>query len=502
MGIKGIIAKAGGKAADGVSKLSSLSPEQLQQVQSQRDEYLTQMPNPNDSTAEELTKRLLAASSVEIYKAYLAQLKELYVPIERTAEFGTDFDTARNIRFFNITKWVVDKSENSLEKLVNVYEVLSNEDCNISLVFHRTCEKTNVFLAVTNTKNANNNVVSENFRIRLGDAIKGNFPGSEWAKETGTGILPCMDNDIPYSVAVASNVPTEKSEKFISQTIEKLLDGIVPDKRSKEYIIILLATPIRDIEYRKLSLAEMYSGLAPYASWSTTFTYNEQNSTGFSATVGVNIGASAGIQNGQNQANTTTTGTTDSSSDTTTDSTSDATTESSGETVTDSTGQSVTDSTGSSVTDTTGSAESSSTTHSEGSSTSQTDTTGKSDSAGGSAGVNAGVQANANYNHTWNTSSAAGTGTSVSDAATEGVTESVAKSIAQSTGKAIANSTGQAIAKATGTAVTASVGRAVAKTLGQAVTNSASRTAGAFKSVNFGANFGATLTKQGVVISR
>lgn len=115
MGIKGLITKAGGKAADGVSKLSSLSPEQLQKVQSQRDEYLSQMPNPNDSTAEELTKRLLAASSVEIYKAYLAQLKELYVPIEREVQYGTDFDTARNIRFFNITKWVVDKSENSLE---------------------------------------------------------------------------------------------------------------------------------------------------------------------------------------------------------------------------------------------------------------------------------------------------------------------------------------------------------------------------------------------------
>ena len=335
MGIKGFIAKAGGKAADRVSKLSSLSPEQLQNVQSQRDEYLSQMPNPNDSIAEEMTKRLLAASSVEIYKAYLAQLKELYVPIERTVEYGTDFDTARNIRFFNITKWVVDKSENSLEKLVNVYEVLSNEDCNISLVFHRTCEATNVFLAVTNTKNANNNVASENFRIRLGDAIKGNFPGSEWAKEIGSGVLPCMKNDIPYSDAVASNIPTEKSEKFVSQTIEKLLDGIVPDKRSKEYIIILLATPIRDIEYRKLSLAEMYSGLAPYASWSTTFTYNEQNSTGSSATVGVNIGASAGIQNGQNNAVSNSSGTTESSSDTVTDSTSEGTTESTGETVTE-----------------------------------------------------------------------------------------------------------------------------------------------------------------------
>lgn len=495
MGIKGLIAKAGGKAADGVSKLSSLSPEQLQKVQSQRDEYLSQMPNPNDSTAEELTKRLLAASSVEIYKAYLAQLKELYVPIERKVQYGTDFDTARNIRFFNITKWVVDKSENSLEKLVNVYEVLSNEDCNISLVFHRTCEATNVFLAVTNTKNANNNVASENFRIRLGDAIKGNFPGSEWAKEIGSGVLPCMKNDIPYSVAIASNVPTEKSEKFVSQTIEKLLDGIVPDKRSKEYIIVLLATPIRDIEYRKLSLAEMYSGLAPYASWSTTFTYNEQNSTGSSATVGVNIGASAGIQNGQNNAVSNSSGTTDSSSDTVTDSTSEGTTESTGETVTDSTGQSVTDSTGSSVTNTTGNAESSGTTHTDGSSTTQTDTSGSSDSTGGSAGANFAVQATANYNHTWDSSSATGTGTNVSDAVSEGVTKSVSESIAQSTGQAIAKSTGQAIAKAAGTAVTSTVGRAVAKTLGQAVTNSVSRTAGAFKSVNFGANFGASFAR-------
>lgn len=500
MGIKGLITKAGGKVADGVSKLSSLSPEQLQKVQSQRDEYLSQMPNPNDSTAEELTKRLLAASSVEIYKAYLAQLKELYVPIEREAQYGTDFDTARNIRFFNITKWVVDKSENSLEKLVNVYEVLSNEDCNISLVFHRTCEKTNVYLAVTNTKNANNNVASENFKIRLGDAIKGNFPGSEWAKETGSGVLPCMKNDIPYSVAIASNVPTEKSEKFISQTIEKLLDGIVPDKRSKEYIIILLATPIRDIEYRKLSLAEMYSGLAPYASWSTTFTYNEQNSTGSSATVGVNIGASAGIQNGQNQANTTTSGTTDSNSNTVTDSTSDASTESTGETVTDSTGQS--------VTDTTGRTESSSMAHTEGENTVHTESSGSSDAVGagvqvggsttvgasvGTSGTNVSASqtiqgsVSANYQHAWNRGISDAVGENVSDTITKGVTENVAQSVARSTGTAIA--------KATGTAVTSTVGKAVANTLGRAVSNSASRTAGAFKSVNFGANFGANFAR-------
>lgn len=472
MSIKDIITRAGERAADKVSKLSSLSPEQLENVQLQRDEYLSQMPDPTDSAAEELTKRLLAASSVEIYKAYLVQLKELYVPIRREVEYGgMDFDTARNIRFFNITKWVVDKNENSLEKLVNVYEVLSNEDCNISLVFHRTCETTNVFLAVTNTKNANNNVSSENFRIRLGDAIKGNFPGSEWAKEIGSGIIPCIKNDIPYSVAIASNVPTEKSEKFISQTIEKLLDGIVPDKRSKEYIIVLLATPIRDIEYRKLSLAQMYSGLAPYVSWSTTFNYNEQNSVGSSATVGVNIGASAGIQNGQNRAVTNTDGTTDSSSDTVTDSSSDATTKSTGETITDSTGAS--------VTNTSGMSETSSNTHTSGINSSTADTTGSSNTVGASM--------IANYGHGWQKSSTDTLGESVSDAVTSGMTENISESIAQSTGKAIAKATGQAL--------TSTVGSAVAKTLGRAVTNSVSRTAGAFRSVNFGANFGASFAR-------
>ena len=36
MGIKGIIAKAGGKAADGVSKLSSLSPEKSYKMRFER----------------------------------------------------------------------------------------------------------------------------------------------------------------------------------------------------------------------------------------------------------------------------------------------------------------------------------------------------------------------------------------------------------------------------------------------------------------------------------
>ena len=55
-----------------------------------------------------------------------------------------EFDKEHNIRFINISKWVTDKRENSLEKLVNVYAVLSNEQCNIALIFHRTKTETQV----------------------------------------------------------------------------------------------------------------------------------------------------------------------------------------------------------------------------------------------------------------------------------------------------------------------------------------------------------------------
>ena len=228
MGIKNVVKKVADRAGNTVAKMSSLSSDQIEAIQLQRENYLLQMPDPSDAVAQDLTNRMMAASSIEIFNAYLSQLKDLYLPAEKDVEYDAPFNPDYNIRFVNITKWVTDKKENNLEKLVNVYAVLSNEDCNIALVFNRTQKKTNVYLAVINTKNADNKVDVDIYKNRLLDAIRGNFPGAEWSEE-GMGTLPCLKNEKAYSVATASNIPTEKSEKFISQTIEKLLDGIIPD---------------------------------------------------------------------------------------------------------------------------------------------------------------------------------------------------------------------------------------------------------------------------------
>lgn len=408
MGIKNLINKAGAKAADKVAKLSALSPEQLEAVEKQKERYLADQPNVSD---EELTNRLLASCGVEVFNSYLDQIKELYVPLESTAEYEDEFHPSYNIRYFNITKWVTDKKENSLEKLVNVYEVLSNERCNIALVFHRTSTNTKVYLAVVYTENANDNVNVENYRKRLLEAIKGNFPGSTVNEEVGRGRIPCLNHQKPYSVATVSNLPTTKSEKFISQTIEKLIDGIVPENPSQDYTLILLANPIQNIENHKLRLSELYSALAPFKKWQTNYTFTESDATTSMATFGVNIGASAGIQQGQNQATNQNTGQTETSGDSTTDST--------------------------------GESDGTNTSHTSGSNKSSSDSFGGGGSAGGKIGLpivaEGHVDAHAEYNHTWNR------GTSVSDTVGKTITKTVGKALTKTASKAISETLGKTV---------------------------------------------------------
>ena len=403
MGIKNIINKAGAKAADKVAKLSALSPEQLKQVEEQREKYLADQPNISD---EELTNRLLASCGVEIFNSYLEQIKELYVPIENKVEFGTDFQESYNIRYFNITKWVVDKKENSLEKLVNVYEVLSNEDCNIALVFNRTETNTEVFLAVVNTKNDSDNVNVENYRKRLLEAIKGNFPGSTVQNEKGIGRIPCLSNSKPYSVATVSNLPTAKSEKFISQTIEKLIDGVIPSQPSENYTLILLASPIQDIENRKLRLSELFSALAPYEKWQTNYTFTASDATTSMATFGVNVGASAGIQHGKNQS------VNQSAGDTQT----------SGESQTDSSGQT------------------------EGTNTSHTDGTNKGSSHNVSVPVVGG------YGYTWNK------GTNTADSIGQSTAKTVSRALAKTASRALSQTVGQTLGSSSGINLGSNIG--------------------------------------------
>ena len=77
MGVKNVIKKIGDKAGNRVAKLSELSTYQVEEIQLQREQFLLEEPDPSDETAVKRTERLMAASSIEIFNAYLSQIKDL-----------------------------------------------------------------------------------------------------------------------------------------------------------------------------------------------------------------------------------------------------------------------------------------------------------------------------------------------------------------------------------------------------------------------------------------
>ena len=276
------------KTADGIAKASKLSPAQLKAIEESREKYLSAKPDANPT---EFIEKLLGTIGIEAYQAYLPQIKQVYSPVENSFE---KFNAENRIAYFDITKWVFDKEENYIDKLVNVYHVLSEENCNIALIYNRKQTGCKVSFAVVNNTEEDDAARSSSYAERLENALRGNFPGIETNIESNKshhGIPEYLKyNQNDFSVATISNLATEKSEKFISQSMEKLLDGIVPQDHSEEYTLILLATPSKDILKKKTRLYELSSDLAPYSAWQANYTYTENEGNSSSVNAGVNLG--------------------------------------------------------------------------------------------------------------------------------------------------------------------------------------------------------------------
>lgn len=129
------------KAADGIAATSALSPKQVEAVDEKRRNYLAQKPDMDGEEVQKTVQNNLGAIGVEVYQDYLSLLKKIYAPMDTAIE---NFDALNRIRYFDITKWVTDAEEQNLDRLVNVYQVLSKEECNIALIYHRTMEKCKV----------------------------------------------------------------------------------------------------------------------------------------------------------------------------------------------------------------------------------------------------------------------------------------------------------------------------------------------------------------------
>ena len=442
-----IAGKVANKGGNIVAKASGLSSVQLEKIEEKRNAYLTEKPETDPESIE----RLLGSYAIEAYEAYLPQLSELYKPMF-IGEADDERSLDNRIRYFEVTKWVTDPTEDNLDKLTNMYHVLSEENCNIALIFNRRVSGTTVYFAVVNNSEKDTPHIADMFGKRLESSLLGNFPGAEIKKlphdKLNAGVIPVLKDIKKSSVAIVSNIASEKSEKFISQSMEKLIDGIVPSSELEEYTIVLLATPVKEQLEMKNALSKLYSKLAPFSTWSTTFTLSETTAVGSSATFGANLGGSAGRQIGD----TTTAGTNSSRGTTASDST--AHTDSSTDSTTDGTNSSTSSGTSDSTNQSTsqGTNTNTSTANMTGENTSVTDT----DSATGNVSITpfgiggSGSTSNSTANQTGtisSTTNTSGSGHTITQTATHGLShaETAAKGLADTVtkGKSITDTIGR-----------------------------------------------------------
>lgn len=269
---------------------------------------------------EEILLDNLGKIAYTLDKAYLAYLKDSYVPLLFHEHYNKDEEITfpSNIRALQIERWVYDKDEKIADCFKNVMSVFAGGESSLALVVHRTPTESQMYFVTKNVGKLRNEDSKNDIEL-LADTLRGNFPGSKLhildARENGRN--PVFHFGGCNSVAVLSNVPSEKSENYISQGIDKLLNGIVPKTEEDSYYVVILAEAIPQLGIRNMlnGYQEMATAITPFAGYqfqageSATNTEGSMqslsNSEGISDAVtkthSVNLGINAGINSNRAQ---------------------------------------------------------------------------------------------------------------------------------------------------------------------------------------------------------
>ncbi len=229
-----------------------------------------------------------------------------------------------NIQCIRVNRWVFDKKEQIIDRFANVYSSFSQRKDAIAMLVNRTVEGADFYFVMRSDSSNGGNKANTNSNLKLLTAsIKGNFPGTiveevKSVKKAEEGQASKEDNweDIwglgdKKAISAITCVSSDKSEKHISQGLEKVLSGISPKERKDEYTLVFLAEPTshEEIKTIKNGYETLASGIHFFAeyqsnetiseavtdgsSWSTAHTTGTNRS--IAKTKGINAGVSGNL---------------------------------------------------------------------------------------------------------------------------------------------------------------------------------------------------------------
>jgi len=258
-----------------------------------------------------------------IFKSYLPQIDSNYTPIPPNDPLEEPSDDLEKIReahqsqysgvmkVLKINRWVIDSTENNLDKLKNTYNALWGTPCSFALIFHRKKTGCDVYAAILSTDESKDPSVVQKVEERFKQALRGNFPGVAIdpavtdLKQTPIGTFTVTGKNRKKALAVVTNIATEKSDKFVSQGIEKLIDAYTPHEKdgSDEYLMMLLCEPLsaEDIGTQRQTISARYQALSPFITWQTNKNFTDTigflKGAAHGAALGANVGLNVGPVN-------------------------------------------------------------------------------------------------------------------------------------------------------------------------------------------------------------
>lgn len=243
---------------------------------------------------------------------------------EKTA--GADSFPFKGYFAIKINQLVYNKEEKTIDCMKNILAAFSNSSDSLGFLIHRKHSDIDIYLVFKSTEK-NNIAQVKNGVSLLRDSFLGNFSGSEVTEVLNTA---CTCEAFNYlknteSISVLTSIPSDKSENFISQGVEKLLNGIVPNEDDEnEYTILILAQSLNEANLQAVQsgFEDMATSIAPFETHqfrkgsSSSKTNGESSSltdtTGVShaiskthsVNIGLNVGGSFGNQSGSNASHT------------------------------------------------------------------------------------------------------------------------------------------------------------------------------------------------------
>lgn len=245
---------------------------------------------------------------------------------EKEKTGGADKFPFKGYFAIKINQLVYNREEKAIDCMKNILAAFSNSSDSLGFLIHRKHSEIDIYF-VFKSSEKNNIAQVKNGVSLLRDSFLGNFSGSKV-----TDVLNISANYEAFgylrnskSISVLTSIPSDKSEDFISQGIEKLLNGVVPnDDDENEYSILILAQALSEptLQAIQSGFEDMATAIAPFETHqfrkgsSSSKTNGESSSltdtTGVShaisktqsLNVGLNVGGSFGSQSGMNLSHT------------------------------------------------------------------------------------------------------------------------------------------------------------------------------------------------------